>query len=70
MSKQYRNLSGIYFTEEIDGKKELICFEELSKASQDRIISLSKPEFVSNLAKMLGDVIIKLGNQFNIHIKH
>ena len=66
MKKELRNLSGIFFREQIDGHQENVCFEELSGASQDRILSEKNPEFIKNLAKLLGKTIVKLGEQFDI----
>lgn len=64
--KQFRNLSGIFFREQIDGHWENVCFEELGKESQDRILSEKNPEFVKNLAKMLSETLVEIGNQFNL----
>jgi hypothetical protein len=61
-----RNLSGIFFREKINGKWENVCFEECSEEKQRKIFKENEPEFVENLAIMLGDVIKRLGDEFDI----
>jgi len=66
MSKEYRELSGIFFREKVGDRWLNVCFEELSEESQDRILSGKSPEFVKSLAKMLGKTIKELGDKFDI----
>lgn len=67
MSKNIkRNLSGIYFREEINGHWENVCFEDCSEEKQNEILDTKEPEFVKNLAKMLGKTIKELGDRFDI----
>ena len=66
MEKELRNLSGIYFREKINDKWENVCFEDLSEKSQDRILAEKPPEFIKNLAKLLGQSLRKIGDQFDI----
>ena len=61
-----RNLSGIFFREKIGEKWENVCFEELSEESQNRILSEKNPEFIKNLAKILGKTLVEIGDQFNL----
>lgn len=61
-----RNLSGIFFREKINNKWQNVCFEELSEKSQDRILEIKSPQFIKNLAKMLGKTIMELGEQFDL----
>lgn len=63
---KFRNLSGIYFREEVNGKWENICFEELSEEKQDKILSEKDPEFIKNLTKILAKTIVELGEQFDL----
>lgn len=63
---KFRNLSGIFFREKINGKWEIICFEELSEDRQDEILAKQNLEFIKNLAKGLGKTIIDIGNQLDL----
>ena len=63
---KFRNLSGIFFREKIDGKWENICFEELPEKSQDKILDGKNPKFIKNLAKMLANTLIGIGNQLDL----
>lgn len=62
----FRNLSGIFFREKINGKMENVCFEELSKEKQDEILESKEPELIKKLAKMLADTLIEIGNQLDL----
>jgi len=66
MEKELRNLSGIYFREKINDKWENVCFEDLSEEAQDKILAEKNPEFIKNLAKLLGQSLRKIGDQFDI----
>ncbi len=61
-----RNLSGIFFREEIDCHWENICFEECSEKKQNEILNNKNPEFVKNLCKMLAKTINEIGEQFDL----
>jgi len=61
-----RNLSGIYFREKIDSKWENVCFEDLSKKSQDRVLKDRNEKWLKSLAKMLGKTIKEIGDKFDI----
>jgi len=67
--KELRNLSGIYFREKIGNKWGNVCFEELSKETQDKILESKEPEFIKNLVKLLANTINNLGEQFDIETK-
>lgn len=64
--KEYRSLSGVFFREKVGEKWENICFEELSEASQDRILNEKNPEFVKNLCKIMANTVRDLGEKFDI----
>jgi len=67
MTKQLRNLSGVYFREKIDDKWTNVCFEELSEEKQLEIITRKdSQEFVGNLALHLAKTINEIGDQFNL----
>ena len=61
-----RNLSGIYFREQIDGKWENICFEDCSEEKQKQIVKENRKEFVGNLAILLGKQLKEIGDKFDI----
>jgi len=63
-----RNLSGIYFREKRKDKWENVCFEDLSKEKQERIVKEKSKEFVGNLAIMLAKDLKKIGNKFDIMV--
>jgi len=63
-----RNLSGIYIFETFEGesKREPTCFEDCTEATQDKWLNSLEPEALKNLAKILGDTLIKVADQFGI----
>jgi hypothetical protein len=64
--KKYRELSGIFFREKIDGKWRNICFEDLPKEKQKEIIDKKSKEFVGNLAISLAGTLKEIGDISNL----
>ena len=64
--KQLRNLSGVYFREQIDGKWTNVCFEELSEKKQKEILANQNPEFIGRLLMHMVSTINSLGEQLNL----
>ena len=64
--KSKRNLSGIYYRHEVDGKWENWVFEDLPEEKQDEILNEYDKEAVQRLAKLLANTITQLGEHFDI----
>lgn len=58
-----RNLSGIYYRCEINGKWENRVFEDWPEPQQDYILRNRTEEWLKELAKHLGRIIREIGNQ-------
>lgn len=63
-----RNLSGVYFRLEIDGKWKNICFEELPRTKQIEILKEKgeSREWLDSVILHLADTLVELGNFTNV----
>ena len=62
-----RNLSGIYFRAEVDGKWQPVCFEDLTREQQLNILKEKNIKFITELAIGLALELKTIGEKFNIH---
>ena len=64
-----RNLDGIYFRVERDGKWQNLCFSDLTEEEQKKVLKDKSPEFVLqialNMAKRLREIGDQLGLEYN-----
>lgn len=63
-----RNLSGIYIFDKFEDeeKRQPTCFEDCQEETQDKWLDSLEPEALKNLAKMLGEKLRLIGDQFEI----
>lgn len=61
-----RNLDGVYFRVERDGKWENACFSDMTEDEQRHVLEGRSEEWLTNLAVMLAETIRHLGDQFGI----
>lgn len=61
-----RNLDGVYFRVERNGKWENVCFSDLTEEEMDKVMSNKDADWLKGLCKRLGNVIKEIGDQFDI----
>ena len=61
-----RNLDGVYFRIQRDGKWESICFTDLTEAEMDEVLKNKDKVWVVGLAKILAKTIQNIGYQFDL----
>lgn len=61
-----RNLDGVYFRIQRDGKWDSICFTDLTEAEMDEVLKNKDKVWVVGLAKILAKTIQNIGYQFNL----
>ena len=61
-----RNLDGVYFRIQRDGKWDSICFTDLTDAEMDDVLKNKDRVWVVGLAKILAKTIQNIGYQFDL----
>jgi len=61
-----RDLSGIFFRTQVDGRWVNRTFEDLTEAEQDRQMKDRSEEWLRSLAKQLAASLRRIGDQFDI----
>ena len=61
-----RELDGVYFRVERDGKCQNICFTDLTEEEIETVVGERSTEWWKSLALILKGVINDIGEQFNI----
>lgn len=61
-----RELCGIYFRVERNGKFEDVCFTDMTELEQKRAIYDFSPEALRNMCMVLAGVVRNLGDMFDI----
>lgn len=61
-----RNLDGVYFRIQRDGKWDNICFTDLTEAEMDEVLKNKDKVWVVGLAKILAKTIQNIGYQFDL----
>jgi len=66
-----RNLSGIYIFHKFEDeeRRQPTCFEDCPEEKQDEWLDSLDLEAVKNLAKMLGNTLREIGDQFELSTK-
>ena len=62
-----RNLDGVYFRVNRDGKWKSICFSDLTSEEMDQVLEDRNKEWLCGLCKILGGTIKDIGEQFDIN---
>ena len=61
-----RELDGVYFRIERDGKWQSICFSDLTEEEREKVCEGRSAEWLKSLAYHLADCIKEIGEQFDI----
>ena len=61
-----RELDGVYFRIERDGKWQNICFSDLTKEERDKVTANRSEEWLRSLAYHLAGCLQEIGEQFDI----
>ena len=61
-----RNLDGIYFRINRDGRWQNICYSDLTKEEQDKVCEGRGREWLRSVADILADRLKEIGDQFDI----
>jgi hypothetical protein len=64
--KEQRNLSGMYFRVERNGKWENVCFEDLEHDEMYAIMNSKDKEYVMALAEELAKTLNSIGEELDI----
>lgn len=75
MSKKQRNLDGVYFRVERDGKWGNVCYSDMSKEERDEIAAMraekATPEeqaaWYRSLADIMADALYDMAESFGIY---
>jgi len=74
MSKIQRNLDGVYFRVERDGKWDNVCFSDMTNEERDKIATMrakhstleEQAQWWRSMADILADQLYDMGEQFGI----
>ena len=61
-----RNLDGIYFRIERDGKCQNLCFSDLTEEEQKEVLKNKSPEFVLQIALNMAKRLREIGDKFDL----
>jgi hypothetical protein len=61
-----RNLDGVYFRIQRDGKWGNVCFSDLTEEEMDDTLHNKDEQWLKNLCKILGKTIKDIGDQFDL----
>ena len=61
-----RNLDGIYFRVERDGKWQNLCFSDLTEEEQKKVLKDKSPEFVLQIALNMAKRLREIGDQLGL----
>ena len=61
-----RELDGVYFRVERDGKWQAPCFSDLTEEEREKVCEGKSAEWLKSLAYHLADCIKEIGEQFDI----
>lgn len=61
-----RNLDGVYFRVEREGKWCNICFSDLTEKEMDKVMEFKNEAWLRSMCKILGKTIKGIGEAFDI----
>lgn len=64
-----RNLDGIYFRVERDGKWQNLCFSDLTEDEQRKVLKDKSPDFVLQMALNMAARLREVGDKFDLQCK-
>lgn len=59
--KEIRDMDGVYFRVERDGKWKNICFSDLTKEEREPLLANKSPEWLRSLCNILADFLYEAG---------
>lgn len=61
-----RNLDGVYFRMNRNGKYENVCFSDLTEEEQDDVMNGRNEKWLRSMCKILAGFLHDIGDEFNI----
>lgn len=61
-----RNLDGVYFRVKRDSKWCNVCFTDMTKEEQDKVMEGRSDEWLKAMCKNMADIIHQLGDNFDL----
>lgn len=61
-----RNLDGVYFRVERDGKWDNVCFSDMTKEERNKVMENKDSEWLKSMCQLLANTIVDIGEQFDI----
>ena len=61
-----RNLDGVYFRMERDGKWTNVCFSDLTEEEMDKVMKDKEGEWLKRLCKHLARALKSIGDQLDL----
>ena len=61
-----RNLDGVYFRIEREGRWQNICFSDMTHEEREEMMAGRSEQWLKSLAVHLADVIREIGDQFDL----
>lgn len=61
-----RNLDGVYFRMERDGKQTDVCFSDLTEEEMDKVMKDKEGEWLKRLCKHLARALKSIGDQLDL----
>lgn len=61
-----RNLDGVYFRVQRDGKWDNVCFSDLTDEEKMKVMNDRNIEWFKSMCIILGNTIRKIGDEFDI----
>lgn len=63
---QKKNLDGVYFRVERNGKWDNICFSDMTKEERNEVMENRDSEWLKSMCQILADTIVNIGEQFDL----
>lgn len=60
-----RNLDGIYFRVERDGKWDNVCFSDMTREERDKVMEKRDIGWLKSMCQILADTIADIGEKFD-----
>ena len=62
-----RNLDGVYFRMQRDGKWMNICFSDMTEEEQDKIMENRPVEWLQSMCRILARTIRQIGDELDLY---
>lgn len=67
--RNFRNLDSMYFRLKVNDKWENVCFSDMTKEEQDKIMDGKDEKWLKQMCKNLAMTIREIGDQFDIAVE-